>query len=1088
TVLMLALFGVILTSLIGNLLALSRLLFAAGREGEMPRAFAGLNERGIPATAIWVVVAVSIFVPFLGRTAIGWIVDVTTLGATIIYGLISHAVFRHAQGKHHRAEQVTGLLGFLLMVVFALLLLIPGLLPFDAMETESYVLFIVWSLLGLAYFRGLIRRDEKREFGKSMIVWILLLVLVLFASMMWVSRATENAANEAVERILEYHESHPTDDSNADVKSDRTAYLQEQAEAITQTNTLYSIVSLGLFLLVVTMMLNNYRDTQALGERLTEAEHEAEHARKIAELKDSIASLLDNMPGMTFTKDAETGVYLACNQAFANYAHKETPEGVVGLTDAEIFDAETAAHFVKDDKIALSMDKPYIFFEDVPDGAGKHQRQLQTTKLKYIDTQGRSCVLGICQDVSNMVRIQHEDIMSAEDYESASSAALMYTNIAKTLARDYTDMFYVNLDTEEYVEYLRGGTGSTFSEMRRGWHFFSDCRYELSERVDPEDREAFLRAMERRTLMKALSGKNAFVMTFRILGENGSTYVSMKASRMEDDEHFIIVGITDVDAEMREAQAKSEALAEALNAAEDANKAKTSFLSSMSHEIRTPMNAIIGLDTLAMRDETISEKTRDYLEKIDASARHLLGLINDILDMSRIESGRLVLHRGPFSLKELLEQINTMVMPQCADKGLHYECLMLNETEDAYIGDETKLKEVLINMLSNAVKFTEAPGSVTLTVERTAVYEDQSTLRFCVRDTGIGIDPEYIPRIFEPFTQEESGRTTKYGSTGLGMAITKRIVEMMNGSISVESEKGVGTEFAVTVTLRHGNQKDTETESSVDIGALHVLVVDDEPIAARYAQSILEDKLGIRADICNYGEEALRLMEIQHRKQTPYNLVLMDWNMPGMSGRETSAEIREQFGDESTIVVLTAYNWDEIQKDAESVGIAYYLTKPLFPDKLAEVLEQIARKNNMTLVKEKKRADLAGRKILLAEDMAINAEILMDILNMENIRVDHAENGRIAVSMFTESAVGDYAAILMDVRMPEMDGLEATEAIRRMNRADAGRIPIIALTANAFDEDVQRSMQAGMDAHLSKPVEAEHLIRVLEELVYAAES
>ena len=456
--------------------------------------------------------------------------------------------------------------------------------------------------------------------------------------------------------------------------------------------------------------------------------------------------------------------------------------------------------------------------------------------------------------------------------------------------------------------------------------------------------------------------------------------------------------------------------------------------------------------------------------------------------MSRIESGRLVLRRELFSLGGMLEQINTMVAPQCADKGLQYECRMLSETDDAFIGDETKLKEVLINILSNAVKFTEAPGSVTLTVERTAAFEDQSTLCFRVRDTGIGMDPEYIPKIFEPFTQEESGRTTKYGSTGLGMAITKRIVEMMNGSISVESEKGVGTEFAVTVTLRHGGQKTADAESSVDIGALHVLVVDDEPIAARYAQSMLEDKFGIRTDICSYGGEALRLMEIQHRKQTPYDLVLMDWSMPGMNGRETTAEIRRQFGDETAVVVLTAYNWDEIHEEAESVGIEYSLTKPLFPDKLSEVLEQIARKHCRATAKERKRADLAGRKILLAEDMAINAEILTDILEMENIRVDHAENGRIAVTMFAESQAGDYAAILMDVRMPEMDGLEATAAIRRMKREDAGRIPIIALTANAFDEDVQRSMQAGMDAHLSKPVEAEHLIRVLEELVYQAEN
>ena len=622
--------------------------------------------------------------------------------------------------------------------------------------------------------------------------------------------------------------------------------------------------------------------------------------------------------------------------------------------------------------------------------------------------------------------------------------------------------------------------------MRRGWHFFSDCRQELSERIDPEDREAFLRAMERRTLMKALSRKDTFMMTFRILGENGSTYVSMKASRMEDDEHFIIVGITDVDAEMRDAMAKSEALAEALNAAEEANKAKTSFLSSMSHEIRTPMNAIIGLDSLALRDETISEKTREYLNKIDASARHLLGLINDILDMSRIESGRVTLRREPFSFSDMLEQINTMIMSQCSEKGLHYECHVLGHVDERYIGDDMKLKEVLINMLSNAVKFTETPGSVTLTVERTAVFEDQSTLRFSVRDTGIGIDPEYMPKIFDAFSQEESGRTNKYGSTGLGLAITKRIVEMMNGSISVESEKGVGTEFAVTVTLKNCDQSQGSAESRMDTRALNVLVVDDDRIAAEHAQSVLSE-VGIRADICTSGEEALRMLEVQHQKQNPYNLVLMDWIMPGMNGLETSAEIRSQFGGESTVVVLTAYNWDDIHEEAERVGVENFLTKPLFADKVIEAFERIARRNKMDLFREKKRVNLEGRRILLAEDMEINAEIMTDILEMENIRVDHAENGRIAVEMFEKSPVGGYAAILMDVRMPEMDGLDATAAIRRMDREDAGRIPIIALTANAFDEDVQRSMQAGMNAHLAKPVESEHLIRILGELIYEAE-
>ena len=1085
TVLMLSLFGVILTSLIGNLLALSRLLFAAGREGEAPRALSRLNQNGIPGVAIMTVVVISAFIPFLGRTAIGWIVDVTTLGATLIYGLISHAVYLHAQRSDRLLEKVTGAAGMALMLVFMLLLLIPGLLPFHAMETVSYALFIAWSVLGLGYYRILLHGKQNRERGQGVIVWIILLLLVMFASMMWVSRATEAAANDAVERIFEYHQSHPDHDSGADAEQ-RTSYLHEQAKSISSTNKLYSGVSLGLYLLFITMLLNNYRDTQELEERLDEAEKEAISARKISELQESISSLLDNMPGMTFTKDAETGVYLACNQAFANYAHKEDPAGVVGLTDAQIFDAETARHFVEDDKLALSMDKPYIFFENVPDAAGT-QMQLQTTKLKFIDSSGRLCLLGMCQDVSDMVRIQHENAMTKEAYENAVSTGVMYTHIAQTLARDYTDMFYVNLDTEEFIEYCRGEDGSALSEMRRGWHFFSDCIEEMEERVYPDDRDSFLEAMDRRALMKALERKNTFIMTYRQTDDKGPIYVSMKISRMEADERFIIVGITNVDAEMRDAMAKSEALAEALTSAEEANKAKTSFLSSMSHEIRTPMNAIIGLDTLALRDESISDQTRDYLEKIGGSARHLLSLINDILDMSRIESGRMTLRREAFSLSAMLEQINAMVTPQCSDKSISYECRILSEIDDTYIGDEMKLKEVLINILSNAVKFTEAPGSVTLTVERTVVFEDQSTLRFRVWDTGIGMDKEFIPKIFEAFSQEDGSHKTKYGSTGLGMAITKRIVEMMNGSISVESEKGVGTEFAVTVTLRNGDRREESRDIAVDPQSFHVLVVDDDKIAAEHARMVLEE-VGIQADTCYSGEEALRMMEVQHTKHRPYNLVLMDWSMPGMNGLEASAEIRKQYDRETTVVVLTAYSWDDIRDEANRIGVDSFLPKPLFAANVLVQFERIANRNNMALLREKKRAELAGCRVLLAEDMELNAEIMTDVLDMEGVRADHAENGRIAVEMFADSAVGTYSAILMDVRMPEMDGLEATAAIRALKREDAKTIPIIALTANAFDEDVQRSLQAGMSAHLSKPIEPAVLYQVLGELIYEAQN
>ncbi|MBP5291015.1 MAG: response regulator, partial [Lachnospiraceae bacterium] len=810
-----------------------------------------------------------------------------------------------------------------------------------------------------------------------------------------------------------------------------------------------------------------------------------EEAEKVKELTKTVTSLLNNMPGMTFTKDAQTGIYLACNQAFAEYAHKDNPESVVGLTDAQIFDSETAAHFVRADKVALSMSTPYIFFEDVPDAAGD-QRQLQTTKFKYKDTTGRLCVLGMCQDITDLVRIQHENAMTKEAYENAVSSGLMYTHIAQTLARDYTDMFYVNCDTEEYVEYRRGSDGGGLSEMRRGWHFFSDCRAELAEQVFEEDKEIFLQSLHRKTLIKALSRNDTFIMTYRMIDLGGPTYVSMKVSRMEDDERFIIVGITNVDAEMRDAMAKSEALAAALTAAEQASKAKTSFLSNMSHEIRTPMNAIIGLDTLALKRDGMDAQTRDYLEKIGGSARHLLALVNDILDMSRIESGHVILRKEAFSFSNMLEQINTMIMSQCNEKGLTYECDILNRVEESYIGDDMKLKEVLINILSNAIKFTEAPGKIKLTVEQMANFDDQTTLCFCVTDTGIGMDEEFIPRIFEPFSQADSSSTNKYGSTGMGMAITKGIVELMNGSISVDSEKGVGTTFDVKITLRNCSSDEEVRERVIDPQAMHVLVVDDDPIEAEHARSVLEE-VGIRADVATGGEEALRMMEVQHAKHKPYNLVLMDWNMPGMNGLEASAEIHKQFEKESTVVVLTAYNWYDIEEEAHRVGVDSFLTKPLFPDKVLEELDRAARRSNLSIFKEKKGANLSGRRVLLAEDMEINAEIMKDILEIESIKTDHAVNGRMAVEMFKESPVGSYAAVLMDVRMPEMDGLEATAEIRALDREDAKHVPIIALTANAFDEDVQRSLQVGMNAHISKPVDADHLLQVLGELIYEAD-
>ncbi len=809
-----------------------------------------------------------------------------------------------------------------------------------------------------------------------------------------------------------------------------------------------------------------------------------ESAKKVSELSDRFRSLLDNIPGMTFTKDAKTGKYLACNKVFAEYAHKDTPADVIGLTDSQIFDAETAAHFFKDDKIALSLNTPYVFYEDVPDAMG-NKKQLQTTKIKYTDTQGRLCVLGICQDITDLVNIQHEQAMTKEAYENAVNTGLMYNHIAQTLARDYTVMFYVNTDSEEFTEYRRAKADGTLSEKRRGWHFFSDCKKELSENIYPDDREDFLNAMNRKKLMNTLSRKKTFVMTYRYMIKDKPVYVNMKVSRMENDDNYIIIGFTNVDSEMRETIARNKVLTDALSSIEAANKARNEFLSGMSHDLHKPINTIIGINTLALKNNNLDSETKEYFEKIGSSAEHLLSLINNILDMSRLEAGKNVLQNNEFSLNNLIMQLNALTIPDCEEKGLHYECNLINQPDSFYIGDINKLKEVLYNILSNAVKFTES-GSVTMTVEKKSEFKDQACLCFTIKDTGIGMDNEKLSHLFDAFSPENMSNRTKVGSSGLSMIITKRLVEMMNGSITVESEKGIGTTFAVMITLNKSDTKKVDHTGEININTIYALVVDDNPIDAEYAKIVLEEA-GIQVDTCTSGQEALDKMEIQHARKQPYTIVLMDWNMPGMNGPETSKEIYKLYGRESMVVAMTAYSWDDIREEAEQVGVENYLEKPLIVANITHSLEQIAHQSNMQIFKEKHKARLNGRRILLAEDMEINAELLTDMLEMENVKVDHALNGKIAVKLFENSTAGIYSAILMDVRMPEMDGLEAAKAIRDMDREDAKRIPIIALTANTFDEDVKLSLQSGMNAHLSKPVEADNLIRVLGELIYESE-
>lgn len=431
----------------------------------------------------------------------------------------------------------------------------------------------------------------------------------------------------------------------------------------------------------------------------------------------------------------------------------------------------------------------------------------------------------------------------------------------------------------------------------------------------------------------------------------------------------------------------------------------------------------------------------------------------------------------------MLEQINTMIEAQCDDAKLEYICRVKGHVDDYYVGDDMKLKQVIINILGNAVKFTPAPGTVTFTVEEIERDKDRATLRFSMKDTGVGMDKEYIPKIFEAFSQENEGKANKYGSTGLGMAITKNIVDMMDGKIVVESEKNAGSEFIVTVSLGISAKGSAETEAEIDAESMKVLIIDDDITACEHAQMVLKKK-GMTADYCLDGEEALDIFGKKREEGEPYNLVLVDWKMPKWDGIETIKHFKERFKDDKAVIILTTYNWDEIMQEALDAGADGFLPKPFFAKSVLEQFKTIMAEGSRERTKEPKRkASLEGRHILLAEDMMINAEIMKQLLRMKDMTADHAENGKQAVELFEKSDDNTYDAVLMDIKMPEMNGLEAARAIREMDRKDAKEVPIIALTANAFDEDVQQSLEAGMTAHLTKPIEPDALYETLERLI-----
>ena len=552
----------------------------------------------------------------------------------------------------------------------------------------------------------------------------------------------------------------------------------------------------------------------------------------------------------------------------------------------------------------------------------------------------------------------------------------------------------------------------------------------------------------------------------------------------------VCIARSDVTDVVMKEQRQKEELASALVAAKQANAAKSDFLSRMSHEIRTPMNAIIGMSTIAAQSIGNDEQVADCIAKIGISSRFLLSLINDILDMSRIESGKMLLKSEKIPTEEFLNGINSICYSQAEAKGVDYECIVAPVIDDYYIGDAMKLQQVLINILSNAIKFTREGGKVTFSMEQRKRTKNDALLRFVVNDTGVGMSEEFLPHIFEPFSQESTGTTALYGGTGLGLAISKNIVDLMDGRIVVHSIKGIGTEFTVDVKLGLAEEemlRHRQKKQHYNFSHLKTLVVDDDVAVCESAMVTLQE-MGIEAEWVDGGSKAIERVRELLDGGKYFDLILIDWKMPEMDGIETARRIRAMVGPEVTIIIMTAYDWASIEHEAKLAGVNLLMSKPMFKSSLISAFSKaLGEKEEEERQPEVIDYDFSGKRILLAEDNALNTEVAVMLLKNKGFEVETAANGLRALEMFSKSQKGYYDAILMDIRMPLMDGLTAAGSIRHLSNEDAATIPIVAMTANAFDSDIEKSKAAGMDVHLAKPIDPEQMYHTLYDLIYRRE-
>lgn len=668
--------------------------------------------------------------------------------------------------------------------------------------------------------------------------------------------------------------------------------------------------------------------------------------------------------------------------------------------------------------------------------------------------------------------MEKEAQQSGTNIEYSLLMGLMGVSVSKHLLDEHftllwaNDFYYdlIGYPQEEYERLFQNRPDIYFKEHKEAWNILGQKVYDA-----------------------IANNTNGYEAIMKMPVKDGSKWVKLTATFTDQLQngvpisYTVMIDITDI-TEQRELQKKleqqSKQLKEALDSAEKANQAKSDFLARMSHDIRTPMNAIIGMTAIAKAHINEQERVLDCMEKIDGSSKLLLSLINEVLDMSKIESGRLILSEDDFNIGELLQDLVIMMQPEIKNKQQTLDIHVKDLKHEFVTGDTQRIKQVLMNILSNAVKYTPEKGQITIDINEKEPKDGTGNYEFVFKDSGRGMKPDFLDKIFLPFERADDNEIRNIQGTGLGMAISHKIIKMIGGDIKVESEYGKGSCFTINMPLHYQEFAPIE---KIGTDGLEILVVDDDETACQSTCNCLQE-IGINSDYVCSGSEAINKVQLRHQERNDYFAVIIDLKMPDMNGLEATRQIRKIIGTDIPIIILSAYDIEEYEAEAKAAKANGFITKPLYKSKLLKVLQRFLHEGSRSEpVRQFKLsdADYSGKRILLVEDNELNREIAVEIIGSTGVSIDTAVNGLDAVNIVSRSPEGFYQMILMDIQMPVMDGYEATRQIRSLKRSDISGMPIIAMTANAFSEDVTNALKAGMNYHLAKPIDISALMSVL---------